>query len=219
MDVAEKIGAVTRSLRTDEVDGEAYHVQTLGRELRSDLADVWQALTTPERIARWFLPISGDLRPGGDYQLEGNASGTVEECAPPEAGATTATFLVTWGGPTSRLTVRLTSTGDDRTDLEMEHSARVADIPDQMWEQYGPYGTGLGWDAGLLGLALHIESPGTAMTPEEGQQWAASDEGRAFNRASAVSWTEADIANGTDPADARRRAGATAKLYNGESEA
>lgn len=218
MDVARQIGAVHRAVRTDDMDGEPYHVQTLGRELRSELADVWDAVTTPERIARWFLPISGDLRPGGSYQLEGNAGGTVEECRPPAEGRTTAAFRVTWGGPTSVLTVRLTTAGANRTDLEIEHRARAADIPDQMWEQYGPYGTGLGWDGGLLGLALHLESPDTAMTPEEGQAWLASDEGRAFNRASAEAWTTADIANGTAPADAQRRATATARLYNGEME-
>lgn len=218
VDVAEKIGAVTRALRTDDVDGEPHHVQTLGRELRSDLADVWQAITTPERIARWFLPITGDLRPGGHYQLEGNAGGTVEECQPPVAGGDTALLRVTWGGPTSMLTVRLRSTGTDRTDVELEHSARVADIPEEMWEQYGPYGTGIGWDGAMLGLGLHIESPETAMTPEEGQTWIASAEGRAFNHASAAAWTDADIANGTEPRNARRRASATARLYNGETE-
>lgn len=216
MNVAEKIGAVTRSLRTDDVDGEPHHVQTLGREFRSELADVWEAITTPERIARWFLPITGELRQGGSYQLQGNASGTIEECRPPTEGGDTALLRLTWGGPTSVVTVRLTAAGEDRTDLELEHSARAADIPDQMWEQFGPYGTGIGWDGALLGLTLHLESPDTAMTPEEGQQWMASEEGKSFNRASAEAWTTADIAAGTDPETARRRATATAQFYNGE---
>ncbi len=38
--------------------------------------EVWDALTNPERIPRWFLPISGELRLGGRYQLTGNAGGT-----------------------------------------------------------------------------------------------------------------------------------------------
>ena len=29
--------------------------------------DVWDACTNPERIPRWFLPVSGDLRLGGRY--------------------------------------------------------------------------------------------------------------------------------------------------------
>ena len=44
---------------------------------------MWDAVTSAERIPRWFLPISGDLRLGGRYQLEGNAGGEVLECAPP----------------------------------------------------------------------------------------------------------------------------------------
>ena len=35
------------------------------------------ALTDPERIGRWFLPISGDFRLGGRYQFEGNAGGKI----------------------------------------------------------------------------------------------------------------------------------------------
>ena len=29
--------------------------------------DVWDALTDPDRIVRWFLPVTGDLRPGGRF--------------------------------------------------------------------------------------------------------------------------------------------------------
>ena len=46
------------------------------------VGDVWDACTNPERIPRWFVPVSGDLRLGGRYQIEGNASGTIERCDP-----------------------------------------------------------------------------------------------------------------------------------------
>jgi hypothetical protein len=42
--------------------------------------DVWDALTDPERIVRWFLPIKGDLRIGGRFSLEGNAGGEILRC-------------------------------------------------------------------------------------------------------------------------------------------
>jgi hypothetical protein len=32
------------------------------RRYDAPIADVWDACTDPERIARWFLPVSGDLR-------------------------------------------------------------------------------------------------------------------------------------------------------------
>ena len=47
------------------------------------MEEVWDALTDPERIGRWFLPISGDYRLGGRYQFEGNAGGEILECERP----------------------------------------------------------------------------------------------------------------------------------------
>jgi uncharacterized protein YndB with AHSA1/START domain len=71
----------------------------------------------PERIPRWFLPVSGELRAGGRYQLEGNAGGTIERCDPPTG------FSATWefGGSVSWIEVRLTVTGNGGTRLELEH--------------------------------------------------------------------------------------------------
>ena len=55
------------------VSAGAGHVVELSRSYEASVADLWDACTRPERIARWFLPVTGDLRPGGSYQLEGNA--------------------------------------------------------------------------------------------------------------------------------------------------
>jgi len=33
---------------------------------------------------RWFLPLHGDLREGGSFQLEGNAGGDILTCTPPQ---------------------------------------------------------------------------------------------------------------------------------------
>ena len=52
----------------------------LRRRYAAAVEDVWDAITDPERIGRWFLPVSGDFRPGGTYQLEGNAGGTILRC-------------------------------------------------------------------------------------------------------------------------------------------
>jgi uncharacterized protein YndB with AHSA1/START domain len=43
----------------------------------------------PSGIPRWFLPIAGDLRLGGRFQLEGNAGGEITECRPPRRLAVT----------------------------------------------------------------------------------------------------------------------------------
>ena len=59
------------------------------RYYKAGREDVWDAITSPERLVRWFLPISGDLRVGGRYQLEGNAGGEIVRCdRPSEIGLT-----------------------------------------------------------------------------------------------------------------------------------
>lgn len=216
VDVPEQIAAVTRALRSEEVDGEPSHVQTLVQEYPAGIDDVWDAATTAERIARWFLPITGDLSLGGRYQLEGNAGGEILECSPPEDGA--AEYRVAWemGGGLTWLAVRLTAQGPDRTRFELEHIARTADVPAEMWEMFGPGATGVGWDGGLLGLALHLGSLEGSISPAEAAAWAVTDEGKAFYRAAADAWGEAHAAAGAEPEAAARAADATYGLYTGQ---
>jgi uncharacterized protein YndB with AHSA1/START domain len=49
--------------------------------------DLWEALTTPERLARWLGDVSGDLRPGGTFSATWTSTwtgtGRVEVCEPP----------------------------------------------------------------------------------------------------------------------------------------
>lgn len=110
--VTEQVNAITRRVgsRTFEA-GEARTV-TISREYDATLEDVWDACTNPARIPRWFLPVSGELREGGQYQLEGNAGGRIERCEPPRS------FTATWefGGNVSWIELRLSQTtgGGDR---------------------------------------------------------------------------------------------------------
>ena len=167
--------------------------------------DLWDACTNPERIPRWFLPVSGDLRPGGHYQLEGNAGGTVQSCDPPNR------FSATWefGGQVSWIEVRLTP-GPDGTRLQIEHL-----IPaDERWAEFGPGAVGVGWDMALLGLAGHLSS-GAGVSPEEGAAWAASAEGRQFMTLSSRRWEQADAVAGTDASTARAAAERTMAAYTG----
>lgn len=215
VDIATQLGAVDRGIRTTDVDGVPSYVQTLGQSYPSPIDDVWEALTTADRIARWFLPIAGDLRLGGSYQLEGNAGGEVLACAPPADGA--ASFKLSWafgGGAPTFVTVRLTTEGEDGTHLELEHVAGVETLPPGMWEQFGPSGTGMGWDSGLLGLALHLTDP--AARPDDPAAWTMSDEGMAFLRGSADAWAAAQVADGTDPDAAKAAADQTFGMYTGQ---
>lgn len=217
MNVDAQIDAVTRGVATREADGAPSRVQTLSQTYRAPIADVWDAVTSAERIGRWFLPVSGDLRLGGRYALEGNASGTVESCTPPTNGA--AAYRVTWefGGGVTWLTVRLSAVDADHTTLDLEHVARVADVPDELWQSFGPAGTGIGWDSGLLGLSLHLTDP--ASRPEDPVAWTLTDESRHFMRRSADAWAAEHARDGVDPSVAAAAADATFNMYTGEGPA
>lgn len=212
--VGPQLDAVTRQWRQEARDG-SLDVQTLAQTYSSPIEDVWDAVTSAERIPRWFMPISGDLHLGGRYQLVGNAGGDILECSPPADGR--AHYRVTWefGGGVTWLTIRLF--GDDATRLELEHVARSAEIPAEMAQMFGPGATGVGWDGGLLGLNLHLSGTGGAMNPEELTAWAASEHGQAFYRGAADAWAQAAIDAGTDEATARDQADATYGFYTGSA--
>lgn len=215
IDINAQLGAVDRAVSTEEVAGVPSRVQTLVQTYPSPIDDVWSAVTSADRIGRWFLPVSGDLRLGGRYQLEGNASGTIQSCDPPQAG--TAQYDITWefGGGVTFVTVRLESVGSDRTRLELQHVAPVSAVPDELWQQFGPAGTGIGWDSGLLGLSLHLTDPESR--PEDPEAWTQTDEGKSFMRRSADEWAIAHAADGIDADLARAAADATYAMYTGEA--
>ncbi|WP_349428622.1 SRPBCC domain-containing protein [Microbacterium sp. LWS13-1.2] len=215
VDVQNQLDAVTREIASAEIDGYPARVQTLAQTYPSPIDDVWDAVTSAARIARWFQPITGDLRLGGRYQIEGNAGGEIQECTPPADGS--ARFTATWeyGGGATWLTVRLTAEGDAETRFELEHVARTDDVPAEFWDVYGPGATGVGWDGGLLGLGLHLTA-GDGPSPEEAEAWAFTDEGRAFYRGAADAWGAAHAADGADPAVAARAADNTYAFYTGE---
>ena len=202
----DRIGAVTRALESTERDGVPTRVLVATRRYSAPPQDVWAALTEPDRIARWFLPVSGDLRLGGRYQLEGNAGGTVETCDPPRA------FSVTWeyDGEVSWVAVTLTSEAG-ATVLELRHTAPVTP---ERWAQFGPGAVGVGWDMGLLGLALLLES-GVSLDPSEAAEWSSSEEGVAFMTGSNDAWCAAAVAAGDEPEAARAAADRTIAAYTG----
>ncbi|GAA1916329.1 SRPBCC domain-containing protein [Microbacterium aoyamense] len=215
VDIDRQIDAVQRTVRGDERDGEPTRVQKLSQTYPSPIEDVWDAVTTPERIARWFAPIEGDPLSSGHYQVVGNAGGTVEECRPPADGA--AGYRITWefGGGMSWVEVTLASVAEDETRLDLVHIARTANLPPGFWELYGPGATGVGWDSGLLGLSLHLASD-ASIPPGEGDAWMLSDEGKRFARRAADAWGDAQIADGGEPDAARAAAHQTYLFYTGQ---
>lgn len=203
VDVDGQLGAVARAVGDREVEGRPAKAVTLVQTYATDLEDLWDAVTSEERIPRWMLPITGDLRPGGHYQLEGNAGGTITACDPPHG------FDATWeyADTVSWIEVRLVPVDEDHTSLELTHLAH----PDEHWEQFGPGAAGIGWDMALLGLSLHLAGHGDA--PAEAQAWPGTPEGVAFMTGSGRAWGEADVAGGQDPATARAAAERTVAAY------
>ena len=84
IDVVHQISSVDRHVGSRTLEAGEARTLTVSRVYETPPEDLWDACTNPERISRWFLPISGDLRPGGRYEFEGNASGTIERCEPPQ---------------------------------------------------------------------------------------------------------------------------------------
>ena len=64
VEVEEIIGTVTREVSSREHEGKLARVVVATRDYDTHVHDLWEALTSPERIPRWFLPVSGDLRLG-----------------------------------------------------------------------------------------------------------------------------------------------------------
>ena len=208
IDVTHQVSAVQRKVGTRTLEAGEARVMTIGRTYDAPADDVWDAVTNPERLPRWFLPVSGDLREHGRYQLEGNASGTIERCDPPKG------FAATWeyGGEVSWIEVRLSPESEGGTRLELEHTAH---IDDERWGEFGPGATGVGWDLGLLGLDLHLSSPQQAIEPITSTTWETSDEAKRFMSLSSERWRDADIAAGTDPTQAKAAADRTTAFYTG----
>jgi len=135
-DIAEQLKAIQRNVSRGPIEGGEGVTVLLTREYEAAVADVWDAMTDPERIRRWFYPVQGDLRAGGKFQLEGNAGGDILRCEPPRL------LRLTFGGPASQVELRLSGDGAERTRLELEHT-----VPIEMAQSgAGALYVGPGWD-------------------------------------------------------------------------
>lgn len=103
--------------------------------------------------------------------------------------------------------------GADRARFELEH---IAHVDDEMWQQFGPGAVGIGWDGGLVGLAIHV-STGESLDPTFGQQWLATEDGRRFTQLASEAWHDANVAGGADPEWARAAADRAAAAYLAEA--
>ena len=210
IDVNHQINAVRRTVGTRTIDTGEAHVITISQAYDTDPADLWDAVTNIERIPRWLMPISGELKVGGSYQLEGQAGGTILTCDPPND------FTATWeyGGNTSWIDVSITSESPDRARLVLEH---IAHVDDEIWREFGPGAVGIGWDSMVLGLAIHL-STGESIDPSFGKEWTGTEDGRRFLTLSGEAWYAANVAQGEDPDAARAMTDRCIAAYLGEEQ-
>jgi uncharacterized protein YndB with AHSA1/START domain len=207
-DLMAHMNAMTRVVRNIERDGKPAKAVVASCVYDTEVADLWEAVTNPERLKRWFSPVSGDLQLGGRFHVENNASGTITECERHRR------FAATWefGGGMSWIVVTLAPEGTGAR-LELEHIAHI----DPHWGQFGPGAVGVGWDLGFMGLARHFAEPEAAVAQEAVEGWFGSPEAKDFIRGTANGWGEADIAAGENREDALTRAENTRKFYTGEA--
>jgi len=187
IDTTDQIDAIHREVDRRSVDGDEVVSVLLRRAYGASVQDVWSAVTDPERIARWFMPVSGDLREGGDFQLQGNAGGRILRCDPPRM------LRATFGGETSIVEVRLNPDGDDSTTLELEHTVPI----EMAGSGAGALFVGPGWDGAVMGLGLYLSGAFTGDPVEA----ANSPEVITFNGASIGKWTSVVEASGTATAE------------------
>ncbi|MGH3761583.1 SRPBCC family protein [Actinophytocola sp.] len=210
VEVAHQVNAVRRQVGSRVLEAGEARVVMVSQAYDTEPDDLWDACTNPTRIVRWFLPVSGELRLGGRYQLEGNAEGTIEQCDPPKS------FSATWeyGGEVSWIDVRILPEPGGKARLELDH---VAHVDDERWAEFGPGAVGIGWDLGLYGLARHLTGA-PPMDLEAVTAWQATDEYREFVALSSERWYEATVAAGDDEAAARAAADRTTAAYTAPPE-
>lgn len=181
------IPLVERSVTNREIaDGQA-HAVVFRRRLDAPIQDVWAAVTTPDRIDRFFLPVSGDFREGGHYAFEGQASGKILACDAPNL------LRLEWIPPdrtdADQVEVRLAADGDDATWLELEH-ASIADVfhTDLSGDKFSP---AVGWEGPFHFLGEYLRG---VLPDRPSMEWYVFDEAEEVRLAKlrAAEWVTAE---------------------------
>ncbi len=187
IDIAKEIGAIARGVAEQQTQSGEIVAVTLQRHYSAEVADVWQAITDPDRVRRWFVPLSGDLREGGNFQLEGHAGGDILSCEPPRH------LVVTFGGESSIVDLVL-SGGEGQTLLQLTHSVPI----ELAGSGAGALYVGPGWDGALMGIARHLAGEVTGDPVAAANSLEVQD----FNVRSIEEWVAVVEASGTADAEA-----------------
>src|SRR5262245_53686315 len=113
--------------------------------------DLWEAITEPTRMRRWFSEPKGQLRLGGTFALEGSGHGRILRCDAPRM------LRVTWSsgpGHPDELEVRLSKAEEGGTLLELEHASVAGATPDGGTDPI--VGLGVGWELAMIYLERYL---------------------------------------------------------------
>ncbi|KYG29592.1 SRPBCC domain-containing protein [Alkalihalobacillus trypoxylicola] len=200
--------SVNRSIKTAEKDEKDVRHVTLERSFSVPVEELWDAVTNPERLSRYFGYVNGELKENGRFQVKDNAEGTITECVRPQF------FAVTWefAGGLSWIEVQFAPVSTAETSLKLTHICPV----DEHWMNYGPGAGGVGWDLVLIGLEAHLLDKNFNLT--DGEALLTTKEGMNFIIGSSEDWGKAAIAAGENPEQAKAAAKRTTAFYTGTAE-
>jgi uncharacterized protein YndB with AHSA1/START domain len=106
-------------LRHRRISAGNARVAVFRRVYDAPIDDVWDACTNPDRLCRWYVPVTGDLRVGGTFHQSPMGSGVITHCAAPHE------LTLSLGGGADEIELRLSSTEDARTALELQHATTI----------------------------------------------------------------------------------------------
>jgi uncharacterized protein YndB with AHSA1/START domain len=144
-------GRILGSLRSADGKG----VVRIEDRYDTDVDDLWAAITDPDRLARWWGVVEGDLHPGGAFRLsaEWEGGGRVEACEPPRLLKVTVresdeSFRKGRGVPPfdSSIEATLTPAGDQ--------AILVIEVRGMPLDKIAFYGAG--WQIHAENLAVHL---------------------------------------------------------------
>ena len=130
--------------------GEA-RVAVFRRSYQTTVEDLWGACTNPERLGRWYVPVTGDLRVGGSFQQVNMGGGTILVCDAPHL------LKLSLGDGADEIEVRLSPGPEAGTAvLELQHATTLAshDIDGRVFDAI--FCMGGGYYPRLLALDLHL---------------------------------------------------------------
>jgi uncharacterized protein YndB with AHSA1/START domain len=100
--------------------GEA-RVAVFTRVYETSPEDLWDACTDPDRLARWYTPVTGDLRVGGMFDQVNMGGGVIAACDAPSY-----LKLVLGRGGADEIEVRIAPGPRDGTaTLEIQHATTL----------------------------------------------------------------------------------------------